>query len=94
MRPSSTARRFSQPTSPASSTLQPDVEGDATTARCAGWTASAGPTESADGSVTIDVDGDGHSIDGLRAVLTLAWAARDAGANAVDAAGALRRLDF
>ncbi len=70
---------------------QPDVEQDVGGARCGGWTASA---HDVDGRVVINVDGDGRPIDGLRAVLTAAWAARDAEATAVDAADSLRRLDF
>jgi glycerol-1-phosphatase len=70
---------------------QPDVEHDGFVARCGGWTATA---DRFDGRVTIRVDGDGGLIDGLRAVLTAAWAARDAGATAVDAADSLRRLGF
>jgi HAD superfamily hydrolase (TIGR01450 family) len=70
---------------------QPDVERDGLTTRCAGWTASA---DQSAGRVAIRVDGDGRPIDGLRAVLTAAWAARDAGAAAADASPALRRLGF
>jgi glycerol-1-phosphatase len=70
---------------------QPDVEADGTVMRCGGWTTSAGGL---DGRIAINVDGDGRPIDGLRAVLTAAWAARDAGATAVDAARALGRLGF
>jgi glycerol-1-phosphatase len=68
---------------------QPDVEGDDTAARCGGWTASA---DRSDSHIAINVDGEGDPTDGLRAVLTVAWGARDAGATAVDASGALRRL--
>jgi HAD superfamily hydrolase (TIGR01450 family) len=71
--------------------LQPDVEGDATSTRCGGWTTSA---DRSDKHVAIRVDGDGRPIDGLRAVLTAAWAARDAGSAAVDASQGLRRLGF
>lgn len=70
---------------------QPDVEQAGSAARCGGWTASAAEV---DGRVAINVDGDGRPIDGLRAVLTSAWAARDAGATAVDAADSLRRLNY
>jgi glycerol 3-phosphatase-2 len=70
---------------------QPDVDGDGTSRRCGGWTTSAGRDE---GETVISVDGDGRPVDGLRAVLTAAWAARDAGAPSVDAAVSLRRLGF
>jgi glycerol-1-phosphatase len=68
---------------------QPEVEGDATGMRCGGWTASASRS---DGRIAISVDGDGRPIDGLRALLTAAWAERDAGATSVDASDSLRRL--
>jgi HAD superfamily hydrolase (TIGR01450 family) len=70
---------------------QPDVEPDGAGTRCGGWTAVAGQL---DGRVAISVDGDGRPIDGLRALLTAAWAARDAGAAGVDASDSLRRLGF
>ena len=70
---------------------QPDVEGDRDTTRCGGWTASANRS---DGHLAISIDGDGRPIDGLRAVLTAAWAATDAGATSVDAQGTVRRLGF
>jgi len=70
---------------------QPDVEADGAAARCGGWTASAGQL---DGRVAIDIEGDGRPLDGLRAVLTAGWAARDAGATEVDATDSLRRLSF
>jgi glycerol 3-phosphatase-2 len=70
---------------------QPDVEGDGTASRCGGWTTSA---DRSDGHVAISVDGDGRPMDGLRAVLTAAWAARDTGASAVDASRAFGRLGF
>jgi glycerol 3-phosphatase-2 len=70
---------------------QPDVEGEGTTVRCGGWTASA---DHPDSTVTITVDGNGHPIDGLRAVLIAAWAAGDAGATSVDASVSLRQLAF
>jgi glycerol-1-phosphatase len=70
---------------------QPDIEAGGTTAQCGGWTAEAQPLHD---SVAISVDGDGHPLDGLRAVLTVAWAARDAGATELDAADSLQRLGF
>jgi glycerol-1-phosphatase len=70
---------------------QPDVEGDDASTRCGGWTALA---DRSDSRIAINVDGHGDPIDGLRAVLTVAWAARDRGATPVDASGALRRLGF
>ena len=70
---------------------QPDVERDGAAIRCGGWTAAA---DQIDGRVAISIDGDGRPIDGLRALLTAAWAARDAGATDVDASDSLRRLGF
>jgi len=70
---------------------QPDVEADGSATRCGGWTASAGHV---DGRTAINVEGDGRAIDGLRAVLTTAWSARDAGATEVDASDSLRQLGF
>jgi glycerol 3-phosphatase-2 len=70
---------------------QPDVEHDGLAARCGGWTASA---DRLDGRIAISIDGDGSPIDGLRAVLTVAWAARDAGATEIHATDPLRRLGF
>jgi HAD superfamily hydrolase (TIGR01450 family) len=70
---------------------QPDVERDGTGASCGGWTATA---DGADGSITISVAGDGQPMDGLRALLTAAWAARDTGASTLDASVALGRLGF
>jgi HAD superfamily hydrolase (TIGR01450 family) len=70
---------------------QPELERDGPTTRCGGWTAAA---DWVDRGAAISIDGDGPPIDGLRAVLTAAWAARDAGATEVDAADSLRRLGF
>jgi hypothetical protein len=69
----------------------PDVESDGSVTRCGGWTASA---DGSDGRIAISVEGDGSPIDGLRAVVAAAWAARDAGATEVDASDSLRQLGF
>jgi glycerol 3-phosphatase-2 len=70
---------------------QPNVERDGDMTRCGGWTASA---DRLVGRIAISIHGDGRPIDGLRALLTAAWATRDADAAAVDASAALRRLAF
>jgi glycerol-1-phosphatase len=70
---------------------QPNVEHDGSVMRCGGWTASA---DGLNGRVAIIIDGGGNSIDGLRALLTATWAARDAGATDIGAADSLRRLGF
>jgi glycerol 3-phosphatase-2 len=70
---------------------QADVEAGGAEVRCGGWTASAGQT---DGRAVISIEGDGPPIDGLRAVLTAGWAARDAGASELDASVSLQRLGF
>jgi glycerol 3-phosphatase-2 len=51
----------------------PEVTRTDTGATCAGWTATA-PAE-ANGSLTLA--GDGHPIDGLRALAAAAWAVHD-----------------
>ena len=64
---------------------QPHVEWEGTAARCGGWAASASSNE-------ITVDGDGRALDGLRALLTAAWAAQTPDRARVDAAAALKKL--
>ena len=70
---------------------QPDVEHDGSVMRCGGWTAAA---DQLNGRVAISIEGDGNPIDGLRALLTAGWAARDSAATHVDATDSLRRLGF
>ena len=71
--------------------VQPGIEGDGRSVQCGGWTASA---DQLAGHAAISVDGEGRAVDGLRAVLTAAWAARDTTASSVDASAALQRLGF
>ncbi|HEY0871113.1 MAG TPA: HAD hydrolase-like protein, partial [Acidothermaceae bacterium] len=66
---------------------QPDVEWDGTVARCGRWVATATSSE-------IRVDGEGQALDGLRSLLTAAWAARPLEGVRVDASAALRQLGF
>ena len=70
---------------------QPDVEAEGSGARCGGWTATAGERG---GRAAINIEGDGHPIDGLRAMLAAGWAARDAGAADLDVSDSLQRLGF
>ncbi|MFF2851889.1 HAD hydrolase-like protein [Streptomyces sp. NPDC058001] len=66
-------------------TGQPDVvpEGDAF--RCGGWTATAGDER-------LELDGDGETLDGLRALCGAAWTAGGDGGCRLDGAKAVARL--
>jgi glycerol-1-phosphatase len=64
---------------------QPQVEVEGTGATCAGWRAT-GPN-------TVRLDGSGDPVDGLRAVLALAWSG-PIDAEQLDARDALARLRF
>jgi glycerol 3-phosphatase-2 len=69
---------------------QPEVELHGQVARCGGWTATVRHGQSS----TIDLDGDGRAIDGLRAVLRAAWSVGASATSKVDASQALRKLDM
>ncbi|MFJ8200260.1 HAD hydrolase-like protein [Streptomyces sp. NPDC096152] len=66
-------------------TGQPDVTLAGDGFRCGGWTATAGAER-------LELDGEGQSLDGLRALCAAAWTAAGDGACALDAAKALARL--
>jgi glycerol 3-phosphatase-2 len=70
---------------------QPDVEVAAAGARCANWIATTVTTTN---SITVTIDGNGDAVDGLRALLSAAWLARDAAGagSVVDGDAALRAL--
>ncbi|MFF8943776.1 HAD hydrolase-like protein [Streptomyces sp. NPDC014864] len=66
-------------------TGQPDVTPAGDGFRCGGWTATAGAER-------LELEGEGQSLDGLRALCAAAWTAAGDGACALDAAKALARL--
>ncbi|MFJ3336003.1 HAD hydrolase-like protein [Streptomyces sp. NPDC086766] len=66
-------------------TGQPDVTPAGDGFRCGGWTVTAGAER-------LELDGEGHPLDGLRALCAAAWTAAGDGACALDAAKALARL--
>jgi HAD superfamily hydrolase (TIGR01450 family) len=69
---------------------QPEVVLDEQGARCGEWFARrAGDGKRAE----VELGGQGPSVDGLRALLALAWAADDAGEELADAARSLARLE-
>ncbi|MDI3388870.1 HAD hydrolase-like protein [Streptomyces sp. B-S-A8] len=66
-------------------TGQPEVSADGDGFRCGGFVARAG-------AETLELDGDGEPMDGLRALCAAAWTAAGAGECGLDAGKALARL--
>ncbi|MEV5887288.1 HAD hydrolase-like protein [Streptomyces sp. NPDC052020] len=69
-------------------TAQPEIAGETDGGfRCGGWTASAGAEQ-------LVLEGDGGTLDGLRALCAAAWTAAGDGGCALEAGKALARLGF
>ncbi|MFE8950215.1 HAD-IIA family hydrolase [Streptomyces sp. NPDC007856] len=66
-------------------TGQPEVSASAEGFRCGGWTATAGADR-------LELEGDGGSLDGLRALCAAAWTAGGDGSCELDGGKALARL--
>ncbi|MGW0208340.1 HAD hydrolase-like protein [Streptomyces sp. NPDC003233] len=66
-------------------TGQPEVSASAEGFRCGGWTATAGADR-------LELEGDGESLDGLRALCAAAWTAAGDGSCELDGGKALARL--
>jgi hypothetical protein len=66
-------------------TGQPEITREGEGFRCGGWTARAGADR-------LDLEGEGESLDGLRALCAAAWTAAGDGSCALDGGKALARL--